>query len=217
MQRYNLSLFESFKKRAAETLSFGPESTAIKILHRILELDQKNSAARIHEKDTLIKKLSDALEITINYKKYQNLQEEHKIAIREAIACELHEKSKEWETNCIHYVEIHDFQCATSVSKTNYPQPGLSYNPYKIIIEDRVTYYDNFHSVQFPDNFYIENLAPHVQHALGNIRFLSKNLLLLLNSTSDKNSFFAKIQLPKDVMHFIGKNMVELENSQLKL
>ena len=210
-------MFERIKKSVAESLSFGPKSTAIKILHRILELDQKNKTTSMHEEAELIKRLSDALETAIDYKKYQNLHEEYKTAIREAIACELYKESKESVTNCIHYVENNEFQCAPTLSRTRHPQSGLAYNKFTSISEDVVTHIDEYHTVQFPDNFLTENLVPHIQHALGNIRFFSKNLLLFLKSAFDTNSFFTKAQIPQDVIYSIGKNMFDFENSHLKL
>ena len=86
-------------------LSFGSESTAIKILylikdfHRDDQLGARYDSNNIVDKNFLISKLNEAIVEVIDYKKYKNLSVSEKENIRMAIARNLYLESDKYESS----------------------------------------------------------------------------------------------------------------------
>lgn len=217
MNNRNFSLFNCFKKRVTESLYFGSKSTAIKILHRILELDGKIETTRIYDESALIRKLCDSLEGVMDYSKYRLLQEEQKIAVREAIAHTFHEKSKGWITTCIDATEHNELEMKPYFEYKKRHQYGLAYNCLTTKFDGDIYSIDKYDSVQFPDNFFTKDLMPHIQQAINRMSFFSSNLRVWMMGSYDVNSFFAHVNMPKEVIHYIGKNLHDMEGVQILL
>lgn len=165
---------------------FNTDSTAIKILYaikdlQVIKMENKFNSDHINNQKFLLKKLSEAIALTIHYEIYQKLPNEDKRDIRKNIAQTLYKEAIKYDST--YTVEIEDDNPWTRINEfETRTQKGITFSKE---LSDNYPY-DEAVAVNFPEKLFD---MPVLQRCIRAAIINNYNSLLKQENEEERNDF----------------------------